>query len=36
MEKPCGKYDIENIGMEGQVYMEYSAEMIMLTKNVTC
>ena len=36
MEKPCGKYDIENIGMEGQVYMEYSAEMIMSTKNVTC
>ena len=34
VERLCGKYDID-IGMEGEVRMEYSAEMIELTKNVT-
>ena len=31
VERLCGKYDID-IGMEGEVRMEYSAEMIELTK----
>lgn len=35
VERLCGEYDIENIGMEGEVYMEHSAEMFVLTKNVT-